>query len=105
MAEAPQVEAQEGQAPVMTRSSTELAVEGQEKEMSKPLKFRKKPVVIHAVQWDGDLATLDPLWPLTDQPHVEQDIGDPALIIPTLEGKMRAEVGDWIICGVQGELY
>ena len=68
-------------------------------------KFRKKPVVIHAVKWDGKLSTLKPLWPHTKQADVEQDFLDPALIIPTLEGKMRAEVGDWIICGVQGEMY
>lgn len=36
---------------------------------------------------------------------VSQDLGDPALLIPTLEGEMRAEVGDWIIRGVKGELY
>lgn len=28
-----------------------------------------------------------------------------ALIIPTLEGEMRADLGDWIICGVKGEFY
>ena len=31
--------------------------------------------------------------------------GKPCLIIPTLEGEMRAEIGDWIIRGVKGELY
>lgn len=28
-----------------------------------------------------------------------------ALLIGTLEGAMRADPGDWIICGVKGELY
>ena len=28
-----------------------------------------------------------------------------ALIIPTLEGDMRAESGDWIVTGVRGERY
>lgn len=27
------------------------------------------------------------------------------LYIPTLEGMMRADVGDWIICGTMGEFY
>ena len=27
------------------------------------------------------------------------------LIIPTLEGKHKAKIGDWIIKGVKGELY
>lgn len=69
-------------------------------------KFRKKPVVIHAVQWDGNMTTLDPLWEHADpQWEVEQSLLDPALVIRTLEGDMRANVGDWIICGVNGELY
>jgi hypothetical protein len=28
-----------------------------------------------------------------------------ALFIPTLEGEMRADVGDWLIKGVAGEFY
>lgn len=27
------------------------------------------------------------------------------MIIPTLEGEMRAEQGDWVIKGVKGEFY
>lgn len=68
-------------------------------------KFRKKPVVIEAVLWDGNLETVEGLLTRSKCLSVEQDLCDPALIIPTLEGKMRAEVGDWIIKGVQGELY
>jgi hypothetical protein len=67
--------------------------------------FRKKPVAIHAVKWDGNLSSLAPLWPHTTAREVQQEFLDAALIIPTLEGDMRAEVGDWIICGVKGELY
>ena len=29
----------------------------------------------------------------------------PGIIIPTLEGDHRADVGDWIVCGVEGEFY
>jgi hypothetical protein len=67
--------------------------------------FRKKPVVIEAVLWDGRLPTVEPLLVGASTTEVSQDLGDPALIIPTLEGTMRAEVGDWIIKGVKGELY
>ena len=73
-------------------------------------KFRKKPVVITAVQWwgrnlDEVLAlvapTLDP-----GDPRQRVELGDhEQLHIHTLEGVMRAEVRDWIICGVKGELY
>jgi hypothetical protein len=44
-------------------------------------KFRKKPVVIEAIR-------------LTQ-----------AVEIPTLEGEMVGNVGDWLITGVQGEQY
>lgn len=68
-------------------------------------KFRKKPVVIEAVQWDGKLTTIEPILGRSETECVEQDLGDPGLLIRTLEGVMRAEVGDWVICGVKGELY
>ena len=69
------------------------------------MRFRKKPVVIEAIQWDGNLSTVEKLMEGSTCESVEQDLCDPALVIVTLEGKMRAEVGDWIIRGVKGELY
>ena len=70
-------------------------------------KFRKKPVVIEAVLWDGNLTTVEPLMLGADihDGGVWQDLGETALMIPTLEGTMRADKGDWIIRGVKGELY
>jgi len=65
-------------------------------------KYRKKPVVIEAVHYDDEF----PLAFLADAEHVRSaGDGSGALEIVTLEGTMRAEVGDWIIRGVQGELY
>lgn len=63
-------------------------------------KFRKKPVVIEAVFWDGKLTTVEHL-----HGEFEQELGSDALLIRTLEGTMRADFGDWIIKGVKGELY
>lgn len=68
-------------------------------------KFRKKPVVVEAVRWDGNMDTIEPLLAKSTTRSVCQEFGDPTLIIPTLEGEMRAGVGDWIIRGVRGELY
>jgi len=74
-------------------------------------KFRKKPVVIEAMQvdvnnssalncWSGGVVFASPvLEPTTDNPsgvYVQ---------IETLEGTMTADVGDWIIKGVAGEFY
>ncbi len=67
--------------------------------------FRKKPVVVNAVQWDGSITTLGPLWGLTKQPEIQQDFLSDDLVIPTLEGEMTAKVGDWIIVGTKGEMY
>lgn len=68
-------------------------------------KFRKKPVVIDAVVWTGDLVAVAGILIGSAQLNVEQDLGDSSLYIPTLEGRMEAKLGDYIIKGVEGELY
>lgn len=71
--------------------------------------FRKKPVVIEAIQWtnDADGDSLKAILALgRDNGRVTFAAdGTADLIIDTLEGDMRARVGDWIIRGVKGELY
>ena len=75
-------------------------------EAANPLvkEWRKKPVVIKAVKWDGsDLAVealngvlgLDPVT-IVDKIKLK---------IPTLEGEMFASMGDYVIKGVNGEFY
>lgn len=74
-------------------------------------KYRKKPVVIEAVQFTPDkpLSTLDaPRWLLDgiNTGTVYFQGGEkPFATIKTLEGDHRAEPGDWIIRGIKGELY
>ena len=76
-------------------------------------KFRKRPVVIEAIQ-----VTDDNLTELLGMDRSDgaltvycQTVGDAVtnrvawVEIATLEGAMRAERGDWIITGVQGERY
>lgn len=67
--------------------------------------FRKRPVVIEAVQFDGTLQSVAALLAKSKQTEVGQDFIEDDLIIPTLEGEMRAKVGDWVILGTHGELY
>jgi hypothetical protein len=71
------------------------------------MKFRKKPVVIEAVQFNGVENDLQELFDLAKDSTRELvvDALENYLTIQTLEGEMRADVGDWIIKGVQGELY
>jgi hypothetical protein len=67
-------------------------------------KFRKKPVVIEAVQWSGDVLPIFNAFP--EGPFTLAFFnGRPVLHIHTLEGTMSASVDDWIICGVKGEFY
>lgn len=66
-------------------------------------KFRKKPVVIEAWQWDG-IATA-PERPEWLNGKARADHNEQTLAIATLEGTMIATVGDWIIRGVKGEVY
>lgn len=70
------------------------------------MKFRKKPVVIEAVRWDGSSDTANAF--IGESYGVDweyAEIGSEDILIPTLEGKMRGCVGDWIIKGVKGEFY
>ena len=75
------------------------------------MKFRKKPVVIDAMQFLGpDVRNVDGMmafdnWIVTNQGDRRCRYKGDKLIIPTLEGDMVAEPGDWIIRGVKGELY
>ncbi len=68
-------------------------------------RFRKKPVVIEAMQFkpDGEDA-LNALAVFLDGCtgwHMSAD----GIVIPTLEGDHLARPGDWIIKGVAGEFY
>lgn len=73
----------------------------------KPLIFRKKPLVVIAIQLTADNALDITEWSggaAVGLVHV--GTGEYfGVTISTPEGEMRAEVGDWIIKGVMGEFY
>lgn len=64
--------------------------------------FRKKPVVIEAVQWTGD--NFDEVVAFTSA-RAWRRVPGHDLKIDTLEGVMTADIEDWIIKGVKGEVY
>lgn len=66
-------------------------------------KYRKKPVVIEAVQWTGDFQLICDL--VGDSEDVVLLNTDESLDIPTREGRMRGDFNDWIIKGIKGEFY
>ncbi len=67
-------------------------------------KYRKKPVVVDAIQWTGRnwKAVCEFIGHNTRYEHFE--CGH-VLQIRTLEGDMDALPGDWIIKGIKGEFY
>lgn len=68
--------------------------------------YVKKPVVVEAYQFDGNIRSIDN-FPISEvgKFKVSSENGQYYLIIPTLEGDMKAVAGDWIIKGVNGEFY
>lgn len=87
------------------------------------MKFRKKPVVIEALKWTG--SNIQELSEWAAAAHYERGGAVPTkrlgialpldlvsrgdgefdLVIKTLEGEMKANYGDWVICGIGGEFY
>lgn len=63
-------------------------------------KYRKKPVVIEA--WQNSDENEFPAW--VDSAGVGREPGG-VILINTLEGVMKAMPGDYIIKGIQGEVY
>lgn len=69
-------------------------------------KFRKKPVVIEAIQFDGNNNTMvDKFMDGSIHNFIPHEEFDNCVCIRTLEGNHVAIPGDWIIKGVKGEFY
>jgi hypothetical protein len=69
-------------------------------------KFRKKPIVIEAFQFTKTCYTPD--WFIKELKAGRawfQDGNEPYYTIETLEGEMKANLGDYIIKGIKGECY
>lgn len=76
------------------------------------MKFRKKPVVIDAIQWDGihgpsTAEIFEAFGSANEDGSLRFFInpGPNTLSVNTLEGTMIASPGDYIIKGVKGEFY
>lgn len=84
------------------------------------MKYRKRPVVVDAIQWTGDqvsvLSWVDSFMDWGNSAavmasctpfyfHYEDGCPIPDLRVRTLEGDMKCDIGDFIIRGVNGEFY
>lgn len=70
------------------------------------MKFKKRPVVIEAIQFRGaeDIASILKFC-LKATNQINEQTFETRFIIPTLEGDHICSQGDWIIKGVKGEFY
>lgn len=79
--------------------------------------YRKKPVIINATRWDGTARDAGRIIDWLSEKHPKSltpsffEINETEhrqhaeLRIPTMEGVMTAKPTDFIIVGVQGEIY
>ena len=68
------------------------------------MRFRKKPVVIDAIQWSG--SNWHEAYDFAG--HVVYTANEDDVVVlkvSTLEGEMTAQPGDWLLKGVAGEFY
>jgi hypothetical protein len=68
-------------------------------------KYRKRPVVIEAKQYDGSEASRDEILTWGDGSDTPMSVDANGITIDTLEGQHRVSVGDFVIRGVKGEFY
>lgn len=77
------------------------------------MKYRKKPVVIDAIQYinTGDYNNINEILDFMGdhakgvRTHYKDDEPIPYLVVPTLEGNTCAKSEDYIIRGIRGEFY
>ena len=72
--------------------------------------FRKRPVVVEAVKWTGNNRTELIEFLGGEKEHIIplDGYGDSVhsyATIKTLEGRMHARCGDWVVKGIKGEFY
>jgi len=70
-----------------------------------PATYRKKPVVIEAVQITERNTSVVASWCHGRVRGTKLPASERTVQIDTLEGEMSGRIGDWIIKGVQGEFY
>jgi hypothetical protein len=80
----------------------------------KTLTATKKPVPVEAILWDGSqseageiILWMDDFGTTAEYKETNETVHrrHPEIRIHTLEGKMAASPGDWIIKGVKNEFY
>jgi hypothetical protein len=68
-------------------------------------RYRKRPVEVDAIRYDGNPESVFAWGRSLDVDEDAMYYFDGKFIIPTLEGAMRVDPGDWVIRGIAGEFY
>ena len=69
------------------------------------VKYRKKPVVVEAIQFDGSEESFNKCRKFAGDNFYYDYQVSPTTRVKTLEGEVGCSVNDWIIKGVKGEFY
>lgn len=75
------------------------------------MKYKKKPVVVEAFKWTGDIEQLeDPEWIVEaiknkDAWFINQGTENVKMVIDTLIGDMTANKGDYIVNSMSGVIH
>lgn len=67
-------------------------------------KYKKRPVIIEAIQWTGQ-DSYEQVKEFAGDAFICWHTNHDTLSLQTLEGVMVASLGDWIIKGVKSEVY
>jgi hypothetical protein len=70
-------------------------------------KYVSRPVVVEAIQFTGisSLIEMKSAWGVGTWSHLTTETDPNSLMIDTLEGVMKCNLGDWVIKGTIGEFY
>lgn len=71
------------------------------------MKYRKKPVVIEAIQYqrEDNIMQVQDFFESKNGRELLFDVGKNEYFIRTPEGDMYLTKGDWVIKGIKGEFY
>lgn len=82
------------------------------------MNYRRLPIVVSVIQWDGVWSTIEPFLPFGEETQwirTENAFSmdgfaiwvepDGCLFIRTPEGQSKSSIGDYIIKGVLGDVY
>ena len=68
-------------------------------------KFRKKPIAVEAVQWNGQTFPGDEDRVYEGGTEDHGNGPEPYLVVQTAHGPVIAHLGDWVLFGPYGEVY